>query len=155
MSNDCEHEQLDQARLIRETDRLWRHYVYRRISEEFLTEPCPAFTPQQLQTLICVRDLGPVSLKQLADAVGVKPPAASLMVDRLVEMNAVSREQNPEDRREVVIQLRPETRERLEEVEKILLQFLMEILDEMGPEHARMWCAVSKRLHQVLTAKGP
>ena len=46
---------------------------------------------------------GSTNFKKLADALGVTPPNVTGIVDRLVEQGLVSREENPEDRRMLLL----------------------------------------------------
>ena len=65
----------------------------------------PELTLAQMNTIGVVRDSGQLTVKELAQAMHVSAPSASAMVDRLVEMDALTREQSRVDRREVVIQV--------------------------------------------------
>ena len=50
---------------------------------------------------------GPMTAGQLAQAVGISPGSATIMIDRLVEVGHVSREPNPSDRRGVLVTPNP------------------------------------------------
>jgi DNA-binding MarR family transcriptional regulator len=52
---------------------------------------------------------GPMTAGQLAKAVGVSPGAATTVIDRLVAVGHVSREQNANDRRGVLVVPNPES----------------------------------------------
>lgn len=56
-------------------------------------------TLAQLTTLHLIAALAPVSLTQLAQALGTRPPATSAMVDRLIHAGMVCRTRNPHNRR--------------------------------------------------------
>jgi DNA-binding MarR family transcriptional regulator len=53
----------------------------------------------QLTTLHLIAALAPISLTQLAQALGTKPPATSAMVDRLTHAGLVCRTRDPHNRR--------------------------------------------------------
>jgi DNA-binding MarR family transcriptional regulator len=52
---------------------------------------------------------GPMTAGQLADAVGVSPGSATVMIDRLESVGHVTREPNPADRRGVLVVPKPES----------------------------------------------
>ena len=55
----------------------------------------------QINVLMLIRRMEEVSLTQLAERLGVSPPSASAMVDRLVDKALLTREPSKEDRRRV------------------------------------------------------
>ena len=58
-------------------------------------------TLPQLTVLHLISALAPVTLTELAQALGTKPPATSAMVDRLVHAGLVHRGADPHDHRRV------------------------------------------------------
>ena len=67
-------------------------------------------SPGHVQVLIALAR-GPCSVGQLAEMVGVSPPAATQLVDRLVEHGMVERHHDPADRRVVLVDYVPGMRE--------------------------------------------
>ena len=63
-------------------------------------------SPGHMQVLIALGK-GPHSIGRLAEAVGVSPPAASQLVDRLSEYGMVERRHDPADRRVVLVDYVP------------------------------------------------
>ena len=59
----------------------------------------------QLKTLFFLLNEGPTSLGKLAAALNVTPPNVTGIVERLVEQGMVSREENPENRRQLILRL--------------------------------------------------
>jgi DNA-binding MarR family transcriptional regulator len=59
-------------------------------------------SPGHIQVLIALAR-GPRSVGQLAEELGVSPPAATQLVDRLTEHGMVDRHNDPEDRRVVLV----------------------------------------------------
>jgi DNA-binding MarR family transcriptional regulator len=57
----------------------------------------------QLKSLLLVHSTGGMSVKQLAGILGVASPNVTRIVDGLVEQGLVRREENPQDRRMLVI----------------------------------------------------
>lgn len=59
----------------------------------------------QLTALHLISALAPITLADLAQALGTKPPAASAMVDRLAHAGLVCRTPDPQNRRRVQLTL--------------------------------------------------
>jgi len=67
-------------------------------------------SPGHVQILIAL-SRGPHSVGQLAEVLGVSRPAATQLVDKLVEHGMVERHHDPEDRRVVLVDYVPGMRE--------------------------------------------
>jgi len=104
----------------------------------------------QLNMLLVIRTRDGVTVKELAGALQVSPPSASAMVDRLVETGAVTREQNPDDRREVIVCISPQAAAVIDRLEEYILERIVELLEKIGPEYAEKWCAVYERILEIL-----
>jgi DNA-binding MarR family transcriptional regulator len=87
----------------------------------------------QLITMHLISALAPVSLTDLAQALGTRPPATSAMVDRLAHAGMVCRTPDPHNRRRV---------------ELTLTTAATKIIGNTGADTA-------KRLHAVLTGMSP
>lgn len=109
----------------------------------------------QFNVLLAIEERGEVSLKELADVLHVSPPSASSMVDRLVEMGIVVREQSVIDRREVRIRLSGDSVVRFEAMEAEILQYIADLLGKLGPRHAAQWCEVYARIHEIVELEHP
>jgi DNA-binding MarR family transcriptional regulator len=59
----------------------------------------------QLRTLRTVAQLGTTSISRLGEALGVGQPAASYLVDRLVQAGLATRAEDPTDRRRTLVRL--------------------------------------------------
>lgn len=107
-------------------------------------------TLPQMHCLTTIREREHVSIKELAEALCISPPSASTMVDRLVDMGALSREQSPRDRREVVIRLTNQGQETVDAVERHILRAVENLLRRVGPDCAQKWCEVYEKIQEVL-----
>ena len=87
----------------------------------------------QLIALHLIGALAPVSLTELAQALGTRPPATSAMVDRLTHAGLVWRTPDPHNRRRVELTLTADAHQ---------------IIGDTAPDTAR-------RLQAVLTAMSP
>ncbi len=148
-------EVLEQAKLIRETVRLLRARIAGRFHSLHKTSSDGAvqahsLTVSQLNMLSVIRHQGGTTIKDLAGELHVSAPSASAMVDRLVEMGAVTREQNPRDRREVIVSMSGAAAELIEGIEEQILEGIAELLEKIGPDYARQWCDVYKRILEVI-----
>jgi DNA-binding MarR family transcriptional regulator len=110
----------------------------------------PPLTPRQMALVIVVRANNGISIKELADMMGVTTPSVSTMVDRLVESGVLTRETNPSDRRAVVVRISANVETVIDPLEKHALKLLMELLDRLGPEHARQWHELNLRICGML-----
>ncbi len=73
------------------------------------------FTPTQFMMLVWLakrRDPAPMS--ELAEAMGISMAGATGVVDRLVHAGAVCRQRNDDDRRQVLVELTEQGRERID-----------------------------------------
>lgn len=141
----------DQARILISTVKLLRKRFFLDRARSGLDRG--QFTEAQIGTMIALRDEGELSLKQLAETLGVSSPSASAMVERLVDAGMVDRRPSETDRREVRIGLTWAGRTAVEEYEEAWLGSARELLDQVGPEWAEQWCAVYRRVQEVLAAE--
>jgi DNA-binding MarR family transcriptional regulator len=65
-------------------------------------------TMGQLKALILLSDPAALTVGGLADQLGIGKPAASLLVDRLVQLQLVTRTEDAQDRRRTLLALTPE-----------------------------------------------
>jgi DNA-binding MarR family transcriptional regulator len=63
-----------------------------------------SLTISQLKSLFFIESESGTNFRKLAAALGVTPPDVTRIVDRLVEQGLVSRRENPEDRRMLLLQ---------------------------------------------------
>lgn len=152
-SSEVGEEKLELARVVMATERLLHRVKTQRCLSGDSGESLPALTPQQVQMVIAVHEGGCMTLRQLTEVLHVKAPAASTMVERLVELGLLTREENPKDRREVLVRIAPVHVPRIQEIEQRHLQSLMDLFERMGMEHARMWGTVCGRIRACLESE--
>ena len=143
-----------QAAAILKTIVALRHRIIARHAEIASavgrTLSCQSFTIPQMNMLMAVCDLGHATVKELAEALQVSPPSASTMVERLVELGMLTREQSQVDRREVDIRIAPDFEESVAGIRKQILQLVVELFEKIGPEYTRMWSEVFARIGEAL-----
>jgi DNA-binding MarR family transcriptional regulator len=144
---------IDQARYILTIGKMIRDRVFRKITGHVGVngDGCGFgdLSLPQIHAVNVTREHGQVTITELADMLGVSPPSASAMVDRLVEKGVFEREQSREDRRKVVVSVSPNALEQFEVIEKNILQSFIELVEGIGPETAGKWCEVLKRVREV------
>ena len=93
-------------------------------------------SPGHVQVLIALGS-GPHSIGGLAETVGVSPPAASQLVDRLAEHGMVERRHAPEDRRVVLVDYVPGMQDVARRMMEGRRQRLEEAMSSLTDEEAR------------------
>lgn len=96
-------------------------------------------TMSQINTLMMVSHEQPVTIKRLAEAMCVSAPSASSMVDKLVEVGMLTREQSKVDRREVVVCLSGKAEAIMQQLEAMFLSYILDIMKRLTPGHRHMW----------------
>ena len=152
-----EKEKIERARYIATTGKMIYERVV-RIQTEHLAQPCgqEAFkdlSMHQFNTVLMVSRHEPVSVTELAQLLGVSPPSASNMVDRLVERGILIRKPSPEDRRKVVISISPEMIEEIRHVEESVLGLFIGLVERLGSETSRKWCEVLAAIKETIEAE--
>ena len=84
--------------------------LMRRIREESHRYRPRSLTVPQMRALGYIRRTPGTSLSGVAEHLGVTPPTASALVDRLVRMDLVRRKADPAERRRAVLTISPEGR---------------------------------------------
>ena len=147
----------EQARGIYRTvrmlkDRLCQKFEVRARNRGVEEHGCD-ITFAQSNALMAISERGEVSLKELAEILHVSPPSASAMVDRLVEMGLLEREQSTVDRREVRIHLSGEGAYQFQEMEAQILEYIADLLAKLGPEDSARWCDVYARIREIIVSE--
>lgn len=106
----------------------------------------------QMHTLMTVQGCGESTITNLAVLLGVSPPSASCMVDRLVDKGFLHRERSRKDRRKVVVHLSEQAVKHMQKMEEAVLATFVELVEKVGPETAEKWCEVFARVDEVLAA---
>jgi DNA-binding MarR family transcriptional regulator len=101
-------------------------------------------TIPQFRTLVILSNRGPVNLATLAGLLGVKPPAAGRMVDRLVGAGLIDRLPHPNSRRELLAALSPHGCEVLRQVTAHRRREMAQIVKKMPSQERRdLVCALT------------
>jgi DNA-binding MarR family transcriptional regulator len=147
-------EALDQARYIFTTGKMIRDRVNRIQTEQVAGNGnCTAYgelSVPQIHAVMVTRSQGAVTITELSEILGVSPPSASAMVDRLVEKRILTRERSRQDRRKVVVSVSREAIQDIKKIEESILQSFVDLVERIGPETSRKWCEVLAQVKEVL-----
>ncbi|MGA5128218.1 MarR family winged helix-turn-helix transcriptional regulator [Streptomyces olivoreticuli] len=91
-------------------------------------------TLPQFRLLVVLSTHGSAKLVTVAELLGVNPSTAMRMVDRLIAAGLASRQVNPTNRRETVLQLTPAGRRTVEEVTAHRRDEIAAIVERMRPD---------------------
>lgn len=143
-----------QAREIYRTIRVLKdrlcHKFQARAREASGADACSELTFVQSNVMMAIEERGELSIKELADTLHVSRPSASAMVDRLVEMGMLVREQSQLDRREVRVRLSPSGAVHFQEMERQILEYISALLVQLGPSCSTQWCEVYARIREII-----
>ncbi|MCL4465586.1 MAG: MarR family transcriptional regulator [Chloroflexi bacterium] len=108
-------------------------------------------TMPQLKTLILVYGSEQQCLRmgQLASSLGVALSTATGIVDRLVEQGLLVRQEDPEDRRLVVVRLTEKGRETIELPHRVSQQNMLSLLEKLSLPELRILAQALGALHDV------
>jgi DNA-binding MarR family transcriptional regulator len=150
-------EVVDRARYLFTAGNLIHDRIYEAGSNYFMDQDekksAVELSLPQKNLMLTVRRLGRVSMSDLASQLGVSPPSASAMVDRLVEKKILTREHSTKDRRKVVVRISDDAMSMMDGIEKNMLGMFIDLVEKIGPETTEKWCQVLKHVESVLEAK--
>lgn len=145
---------LNQAQYIFTTVRLIRGHVLKihanRVKKDIAGSKQQELTMTQRIAVMMIDERGPLTIKALADMLGISSPSASAMVDKLVSKGILSREQSREDRRKVKVSISPAAAKSIESVKQIALGAYVDLIKRVGPQTTRKWCDVLEELKRVI-----
>jgi DNA-binding MarR family transcriptional regulator len=91
----------------------------------------------QLTALHFIGALAPISLTELAQVLGTRPPATSAMVDRLAHAGLVCRTPDPHNRRRVRLTLTADAQQIIGDTDPHTARRLQAVLNSMSPKVRR------------------
>lgn len=94
-----------------------------------------------------------VALKSVAQKLGTTAAAASEMVDVLVRKKILERKQDPEDRRQVRIQLIPELYEHFKRIEERFTEITAEFAATLSPEEQEIFFRCTARFNDFVSRR--
>lgn len=106
------------------------------VSARSLAEVQDTVTVTQFRVLVVLRSHGETRLNRLAERLAVSPSTALRTVDRLIAADLVTRHENAQDRREVVIDLTGQGRRLVDQVTERRRAAIREIVELMPQQQA-------------------
>ncbi len=91
-------------------------------------------TVAQLKSLFFIANEGSTNFRRLAAALGVTPSNVTGIIDRLVEQGLVSRRENPEDRRVMLLEATEKGKMLLADLRESRTGYLSEALANLSPQ---------------------
>ena len=128
---------MNRAELIEEIIQLQRRIGrVGHASERYAPEAWLALnlTIGQLKSLFFIDFEGSTNFKKLATALGVTPPNVTGIIDHLVEQGLVSREENPEDRRMLLLKTTDKGKALLAKLRESRISHMSGILAQLSLE---------------------
>jgi DNA-binding MarR family transcriptional regulator len=125
------------------------HIAYQKIHPE-MSEilHVHGVTPTQMFVLSFLKTQGRCNISQLADHLGVKPSAATFMIDRLEQNHLVTREHDQNDRRVVNIRLTKQGENLLENILKSRKAIITKYLSYLTEEELSFMAEIAEKLVQ-------
>jgi DNA-binding MarR family transcriptional regulator len=105
------------------------------VAARSLAEHNESVTITQFRTLVVLGNQPNLSLNQLADQLGVNASTAMRMINRLLKAELVTRHDNPDDRREIVLALTAAGREIVDTVTRRRRDEINRIVTAMPARH--------------------
>lgn len=107
--------------------------VMRFIRTQMRRHSQPSLSIPQFRSLAFLSRCPGASLSAVADHLGVTPPTASALVERLVRRGLVMRAVAPDERRRVELRLTPSGHEHLEQARSATRSYLATLLSTLPP----------------------
>lgn len=115
------------------------------VSAQSLAEIEDTVTVTQFRTLVVLDGHGEMNLNGLAERLGVTPSTAMRMIDRLLAGQLVTRRENPDNRREVVLALTAQGEKLVRQVTAVRRREITKIVTGM-PATRRMQLVTALRV---------
>lgn len=113
-----------------------------------------SLTHTQFFVLIAIHSQGRCTMQQLADKMHVSMPTMSGIIDRLVQAQYVARFENPEDRRQVLIELRKEGRVMIAKFQEAVSSRWQDVLTALNAEEIKTMAAILGKIGSSLLKEG-
>ena len=107
----------------------------------------------QYMALVALGDLGEATMGQLSKRLHVTMGASTNLVDKLIRGGYASRTRGTDDRRVVKVQLEPQGREVLRDVEEKAVGFMTGALAEVDPERRKLFIESYTRMVAISESK--
>jgi DNA-binding MarR family transcriptional regulator len=108
----------------------------------------------QIIVMYALTWIGPLPMTTLAERLRLSLAATSQLVDRLVEGQFVSREEDPNDRRVRLVKMRPHGKQFMDRLDEMRRRELTEAFDQLPPKVRGRLTDVLREAVEALAARG-
>jgi DNA-binding MarR family transcriptional regulator len=112
-----------------------------------------SITQTQFLLLVYLHAKGSCTMKDVALHMAVSMPTVTGIVNRLVQANYIKRQNDPRDRRQVVIALTPKAQNFIKGFQKIIAKRWEEVLTILNEEEVEQMLNIVTKLNHVMSAK--
>lgn len=139
---------------IVETNGLLKDYiesvVIKDIKSRMADDNFKNLNTNHIQAALILKSISPCTLKKFAATIRMSKAAASALVDRMVKSGLIRREENPQNRREVLLTVSPEFEAHVSYVRAEMTRWFELLADRIGMETFEKWHSVMVALNRVL-----
>jgi DNA-binding MarR family transcriptional regulator len=104
-----------------------------------MKDPLGELTSTQCQAILKISNINPCTLSQAAKALRITKSSASALVERLVAKGVLEREQDPNNRRCVLINVAPPAQKFIKAVDDRLITEIKKIAKKIGADNFTKW----------------
>jgi len=105
-----------------------------------------AISHSQFELLFAIRNMQPVSFKQLAQQLYLTPSAVSQLAETLEQRELISRQSDAADRRVQYLEVSKKGNKLLKEIEKHRRNVMQSIMDDLDDEELALWLRVQEKV---------
>ncbi len=127
--------------------------VMRVIRKEFRSQRDPELTLPEFRSLAFINRSAGCSLNEVAEHIGLEAPTASKLVENLVQRGLVSRQEDPEDRRRVRLQISPKGKKSIDIAFEHTREFLAERLAHLSDKERQELIQVTEILKDAFAGE--
>jgi DNA-binding MarR family transcriptional regulator len=109
-----------------------------------------ALTHTQFFVLIAIHSQGQCTMQQLADKMHVTMPTMSGIIDRLVQANYVIRTENPDDRRQVLVELKKEGKVLITQFQSAVADRWLQVLTSLDDQDIKSMLRIIEKIGATL-----
>jgi len=106
----------------------------------------------QAVAALIVHRLKSCDLLSFAKTMGISKSSASQLIQRLVTRGVVIRQQDPKNRRKVLIEIEPAVKDVLVEIDEYIQKWMRDVAKELGEHKVQQWYRIMKNLSKILNA---
>lgn len=149
-----ENEFKSKVEFIVETDGLLKDYlesvVIKKIKAEMSDDVFKNISANHVHAALILKNISPCALKKFAETMRMSRAAASALIDRMVKVGIVCREENPQNRREILLTVSLEFDAHVKEVRAEMTKWFETLITKIGVENFDKWHDVMVALNRVV-----